>query len=603
MNNFYPNSQNQYSSRNNPQPISAIPQKKFGKKNLRIILALVIISIAIGVGFYVFLFNRFNPQLVSLKISGPEKIISTEEIEYNFNYQNNSKFPLNQAQLKVVYPQGSIIEDDYTKQASLERIYPLSNIAPHSINQGKIKFRLLGEKESSHPIKFELRYRPGKSEKTFVIKKESQIKIISVPIILTFDLPEQTVPAQNLSITAHYINNSDIDLKNLQIELSYPLGFTYNSAYPQPSSSNNLWIIKEVKAGQRGKIIINGSIDGQEGEIKNIYGKIELSDSANQLIKLTAASKTFKITLSPLSLQQTVNGEVSSIASLGNVLNFQVHYQNTSEEVLKNITIESHLSGTGFDFSTIQVESGFFDSAQQKIIWNSVSQPNLTSLNPGDEGTVSFSIKIKKTIPINNWSDKNLSVSCLTSINSENHPLSLQGTQIGSQVKTTIKLNSDLRIVAKGYYQDEIFSKSGPIPPKVNQSTTYTFHWYLFNSTNDLENIQVEAVLPSYMRWEHQVSPSNANIKYDSSRRRIIWQIDKIEPGVGFLKPPREVVFQLKLVPSITQVGSRVILLPRSCVKATDLFTDQNLENCANEIYSDLPDDPSIDFSEGTVQQ
>ena len=575
----------------------------FMKKHLKIILAVVIILISFAVGFYLFIFSRFSSNSVSLSINGPTNVISTEEIKYAFKYQNTSKFLLKDARLKVIYPKGSMIEDGQSTSTSLERVYPLPDIAPRSITQGKINFRLLGTKNSSHQIKFKLQYRPEKLKKIFFVQKKATLNIISVPIILTFDLPEQVVSGQNLQITAHYINNSDINLQNLKIKISYPLDFIFNSAYPQPTSSNNTWLIKYVKAGQKGKIIINGSVNGKNGEIKSIRGTIELADSANKNVEITKTSKAIQMTVPPLSLQQKINGEASStiIANLNSVLNFQIYYQNTSQEILKNITIKSKLSGIGFDFSSIQITKGFFDSAQKEIVWNSNSYPKLSVLNPGDNGMVNFSIKIKKYIPVNNWQDKNFNISCVTSIKSGNKPLPLQGMQIGSQIENNIKINSNLKIVAKGYYQDEVFSNNGSIPPRANQATTYTFHWYLFNSSDSLKNIQVEATLPSYLQWNNKVSPSNAHVIYDNSTRKIIWKIDKLEPGVGFLKPPREVVFQLTFIPSTTQIGSIVTLLPRTCVQADDLFTKQKLENCTSEIKSDLPDDPSINYADGQV--
>ena len=575
--------------------------KSLFKTHLKSIAALVIILISFVVGFYLFIFNRFNPKNVSLSISGPNHIISTEEIKYTFKYQNSSKSFLKDAQLKVIYPEGSIIEDGRTNSKSLTRVYPLPDIAPHSVNKGDITFRLLGTKNSSDKIKFELQYRPEKAKKTFSIQQEANLDIISVPVILTFDLPDQVVSGQDLQITAHYINNSNIDLRNLRIKLFYPLNFVFESAYPQPASSTSTWLIDNVKAGQKGKIIINGSVSGQKGEIKSIRGVIKLKDSANKIVDLTSASKTIHLTVPPLSLQQQINGESSYIANLGDTLNFQIHYQNTSQETLKNITIQSKLSGIGFDLSSIHVTNGFFDSIQGKIIWDTNSNHDLAVLNPGDDGIVSFSVQIKKHIPINNWQDRNFSVLCVTSIESGNKPLALQGTQIGSQIKSSIKINSDLRIVAKGYYQDETFPNSGPVPPRVNQATTYTFHWYLFNGANQLKNIQVETTLPPYLRWNNKVSPSNANVTYNGNSRKIIWKIDQLEPGIGFLKPPREVVFQLKLIPSISQVGSTITLLRRTCVSAHDSFTDQDLKGCASEIKSDLPDDPSVNYEKGRV--
>ncbi|MFH1222839.1 MAG: hypothetical protein V1647_00675, partial [Pseudomonadota bacterium] len=43
------------------------------------------------------------------------------------------------------------------------------------------------------------------------------------------------------------------------------------------------------------------------------------------------------------------------------------------------------------------------------------------------------------------------------------------------------KVSSKMELVQKGYYQDEVFGNSGPVPPRVGEPTTYTIMWYVKN--------------------------------------------------------------------------------------------------------------------------
>ena len=86
--------------------------------------------------------------------------------------------------------------------------------------------------------------------------------------------------------------------------------------------------------------------------------------------------------------------------------------------------------------------------------------------------------------------------------------------QVQDTAELTIKVNSKLGIDAKGYHEDTFLPNSGPIPPKVAQTTTYTIYWYVTNPSNDVENARVEAILPSNVEWLNKFKPSSSMSRY-----------------------------------------------------------------------------------------
>ena len=100
-------------------------------------------------------------------------------------------------------------------------------------------------------------------------------------------------------------------------------------------------------------------------------------------------------------------------------------------------------------------------------------------------------------------------------------------------------------VSVNGYYNDKQIGNSGPMPPTVGSSTTYTFHWSVTNIANDLEDISVESSLPSGIKWTGQIYPSDANITYSERTNQIVWNVGSVAAGSGIISPAKEVAFQV----------------------------------------------------------
>jgi len=167
------------------------------------------------------------------------------------------------------------------------------------------------------------------------------------------------------------------------------------------------------------------------------------------------------------------------------------------------------------------------------------------------------------------------------------------------------KVNSQVVLRAKGYYNETTanITNSGPIPPKVNQATTYTIHWQITNTSNDLENVRVTAILPEGIEWRNVYTTLNKDTKleYNERTKQIVWSMNKIPAATGFLIPAYELVFQIALRPSITQVGTSPVLIDESILEGKDTFTGEMLEVFSPAIATDLPDDLTISAKLGEV--
>lgn len=544
-------------------------------------------------------FVSFDKNRVVLKIYGPERIISGEEIAYIVQYKNNAKVVLEDAKLSLEFPEGTLFQD---QSADFVKTVLLGKILPQAEDQKEFKVQIMGLKDSQKKIIVRLNYQPANIKSSFENKVEFNSAIISVPLVLDFDLPEKIVNGQIVNLTLRYLNISEAIFSDLKLKLEYPIGFNFISSHPQPSEEKDTWFFSQIGAKEEGKIIISGSLTGQNDEIKSFNAQLGIARNET-FVPLVESLNSSQISLSPLNVSQSINNSENYIANPGDTLRYKIKYGNTTDAKIDNVVIISKLEGSILDFAGLQVEKGSFNSLTNTITWNAASLPQLEHLAPHSGGEVEFSIKIKDKLPINNFNDKNFTVINTIKIDSLDIPLSLMGTQISGEGKLITKLNSRLILNTRGYFKDDLIVNSGPIPPKVGQMTTYTLYWQIINTSNDLDNVRVEAYIPSYVHWINKFEPDNTEIKYEPSTGKIIWNIGRLPAATGMLLPVKYVAFQIGLVPSVIQVGNLVDLIGDSAVKGKDTFTNVDLIASAKPLKSDLPDDPTVDWENGRVNE
>ena len=168
----------------------------------------------------------------------------------------------------------------------------------------------------------------------------------------------------------------------------------------------------------------------------------------------------------------------------------------------------------------------------------------------------------------------------------------------------TTKINSKLAIIQKGYFENDVFENSGPIPPKVGEATTYTITWQIENYYNELKNVKVKTVLPNNVGLTGKVFPEeeSSSFAFDSQSREIVWQVGDLEMGTGILKQARSCVFQVSLTPTADQKGALAVLVNEVEISGEDQWTEQIINITAEAINTTLPDDETISEEQGIIR-
>jgi hypothetical protein len=248
----------------------------------------------------------------------------------------------------------------------------------------------------------------------------------------------------------------------------------------------------------------------------------------------------------------------------------------------------------------IFASNGFYSSAEDTIIWDKNSDSSFAEINPGESGQVGFSFA-----PLSLFSSSGLVADPYIQID-----ISITGKQALDNdaietVKDTeskkIKIASDTSFSSKVFYNSGPITNSGPIPPTAEKETTYTISWNLSNTVNNISGAKIVATLPNYVKFVGPTSPMSEDLKYDSFKREVTWNIGTIPKGTGITGASKEVYFQVSINPSLSQVGSSPTLVNEAVLTGVDDFANVGVRVTKSALNTVITGDASPAFGSDKV--
>ena len=583
-------------------------KKFFNKRNLPKTSAIIIVvGLLIITGAMLWGKSSFNRAQIDLSIKVPDNIASGEEVTITVNYTNNNRVALNDTHLRMNYPEGTFSSDG---KELFQEDRNLGTIGKKSQGEESFKVRFLGDKGNTKDITAQLEYAPenisSKFENSISIKAEINTVLIGIHI----DGSEKAVAGKDVSYAVEYENETEETIDNLRIKLEYPSDFNFKNADPSPKSQdeNDVWEVGSLQPGEKKTINVNGTLNGQEMENKTIRGYIGMVDGDN-FLEYSQSEFVTQISPAPIFLALSANGIGSDCKiDSGQELSYKISFKNNTDVALSELILKAQLNDNVFDVKSINLDGkGFFDSRTNTITWSGADVSALTLLEPSQSDEINFSIKTKKDLPIFNFNDKNFTASIIAEIQTLTVPAKFANTELDFTNELDCKINSKLGLNTKVYYNEPAqgIYNTGPIPPRVDNATTYTVHWQITNTSNDLDGVLVKAVLPQGINWtNYQINKLNKGlVSYDDRTKEVTWEIGRIPAGAGVIMSAYELIFQIGLTPSINQVGQLPVLINESTVEGRDTFTNNNLTVTSPAVNTSVPDDSRVGYGGGVVAQ
>lgn len=552
---------------------------------LKIVYGALLATAALAaVGFWFWQKNTFSTGNVKLEILAPDKVNMGEEVTYVVKWKNIGEIELENAELIFEYPEGSLpVEGE-----DIRITKPVDDINPGQEASFRFAARLFGRENEVKEAKASLSYTPRNLSASFHSETGATSIISFVPLNFEFDIPSRMEAGQQFDITLNYFSNSEYPLSDLRIQMDYPDGFSFKSAIPSPLGENE-WSIGVLNRTEGGRITVRGTLEGSVDQVKLFKATIG-SWKNGKFTVMKEVTKAVQITKPQLLISQTVNASLTYAASGGDVLHYEIFFKNPTDKILENLFLIVTLDGRAFDLNSIKLNGGRFQKGDNSIIWESKDAAKLRFLGRGEAGKVEFWINVKDEIE---------------TFSSQDKELVLKNRVLLSEVSAEfeVKLNTNLAIDQKGFFQDDVFGNQGVHPLVVGSRNTYTIIWQAKNRYADVRNSKVKAFLPAGVELTGKIFPADSTLTFDSSSREIVWEIGDIPSGTGFFAelPGPSVAFQIAFTPTSDHGGKVAELVGEARITGEDVFTDQVVSSADDPIDTTLPDDDSVTEQMGVV--
>lgn len=579
--------------------------KEENKKELRIpyekILLGTFIFFILAIVFTFFKFfggsNIISGNNIDILVSGPVSVSGGEEFSLNVEVKNNNNVDLQVVDLQVEFPDGTRNTDDLSKE--LKRYSEiLGSIDVGDSEERIIKAVLFGEENSQKEISFNVEYRVPGSNAVFNKQKTYSLLVNSSPVNIKVTGADEVNSNQQEEFEIEIVSNSLTRINDLVLKIDYPFGFNIVSSDPiSNEKNNNVFVLGDLEPGGKRIIKISTVIQGQGGEnriVKFTVGTPQDDDYTIIKVPFSIASKEIAVKESFIGLDFGLNGLLGDKISLknGSQVESIIAWKNNLSEKIFNMSVKLKISGLALDKNSVEVEGGFYDSYTNTIIFDKQYNENFSVIKPADSGLLKFNFSIHPQASKPQVSFSNSIIKIETTVTGSLIDGEATRSEVLFSSNKDIKVTSDINLLSRAFRTVGPFENTGPIPPKVDNKTTYTITWTVTNSFNNLKDVKVNSFLSSNVGWIGNMDPEDKRVDFNADTGEIIWNIGDMKMDTGDKNPAETVSFQVFVIPSASQIGKEVNLLEEAVVSGIDVFSDEKIINSKPVINTNIISDP-----------
>lgn len=580
---------------------------KRNKSILDKLLWFSVVFFVIAVGIAVISFQRgttISPEKIDIEISGPLTIAAGEELSLDAEIRNRNDVDLELVDLLVEYPDGTREVDDVTRELRRYR-EGLGTIAAGETRDVSFDAVLFGQEGEEKEISVGIEYRVPGSNAIFFTDEVYTIELSSAPVTINVNAPEQINSGQTVTFDLEFVANTQDTIEDVLLVAEYPFGFSYTSSSMDPVSGDNVWLLGDISPQSTERISVTGVMTGQQNEERVMRFSIGIADTDNTTqINTPLATHVAPLAIRDpfLGLDVAINGDLGReyVAQLGEDIRTDITWSNNTDERISGAEIVLKFDGDVIDTQSISSTDGFYNSLNRRIIWDATTNRELSDIIADSRGQVSGSFSIQPRAQMAGVYT-NPTVELEATMRGSDSTGNLTRSQLTTTVTKTVKVATDLILSARSLHFSGPITNSGPMPPQVGEETTYTITLSVSNAVNTARDVQVTAVLPSYVDWKEVISPNNANVSYNPVGGQVVWNVGSVEPGAGYNNAVEQVSFQVGLTPSGSQQGTEPVLLQDIRVSGRDAFTDTQVSDSVRNITTELTSDPQFSDGQGVV--
>ncbi|MSU54504.1 MAG: hypothetical protein EXS48_01520 [Candidatus Staskawiczbacteria bacterium] len=386
--------------------------------------------------------------------------------------------------------------------------------------------------------------------------------------------PDNAKMGEEIQYTIKYKNNGNFVLENPRLIFQLP-----ENSLTEDNKIRLTKNLKDIYPGDQDSIQFKVRLLGKEGDVKISHAWLSYTPKKLSARYESETSFTTKIDKVPIILDFNLPEK----ADEGKEFTYVINYLSNIDYPLENISIK------------VDAVSGFTIKSASPTSLNNIEWklPTLVKEKSGKIVIIgSFSANTPSSVAftahLGVWQDgifiiiKDISQDVAIANSLQDIPLIVNQKQ-----------NSHMTISQMAYYAgDSNFENSGPVPPQVGKSTSYTITWKITNDLNDVKVVKVSATLPQNVTLS-AVAPESQipNIFLDVASRQIVWTVGSLAPGAGLSSLAPSVSFQITLTPDVLMRGMPANLIGEATVTGKDAVTLNTISDIAFGRDTTLPDD------------
>ena len=560
------------------------------------IAAFLFFVVSAGIAGYVFFVggNSVSIEKITVDILGPKTVAGGDVVPLSLTITNRNSVAIENVVVEIDFPNGTRDASDVMK-AYPRYIENLGQLAPGASVTRSIKAVVFGGAGQALDLPISLYYGTSGSNSTFIKNSSYTFTISTTPLSVSVDSLTETVSGQPITFTLVVSSNATIPLENVVLTGTFPFGFQVTSS--SRPLGNSSFLLGTLAPGARTKIMLTGTLTGQDNEQRVFHFTVGTAKSAqDQELAVTYMTQDMAVTIAApfINTVLTLNGDTSpSVVLAPNApQNVSLSYTNMLSTSVTDAIVAVRVSGTAIDYDSIQTTNGFYNSTNHSIVFSKDTDPSLALLAPDASGIGTFTFR---TLPAD----------ALISTPTVVFTTSVSGTRIGqanvpgqvsaSATKTT-KVATSVVLTVSSLHSSGPLKNTGPIPPRVDQTTTYTIIWNVQNKGSGVAGGIVSAVLPNYVSYT-DVTAGAGTFSYNEASHTVSWNTGDLAQGAGV-----QGAFQVSLTPSISQRGSATSLTRGVSFSGYDRFAGIQVSASADSVTIETKGDPGYSMVNGAVQ-
>ncbi len=560
------------------------------------LFALLFFVATVGVATLVFFggVNFISSKNVDIEVVGPTTVAVGQMMELGISIKNGNNSDLELANFSIQFPSGSRDPLDSGKALSYSR-ESLGLIKAGSESARNVRTVLIGASGETKEFKLSLEYKVKGSNATFYKDKLYQVTMGEAPLSLSIESPSSVTSGDSFTTTLSVTLNSTEVLKNVMLRAEYPYGFSLSSAVPSAISENNVWSLGDLSPGTTKKIQLKGILIGENQDERTFRFYLGASEteglSPNFKTVILSSQETISIERPSIGLSVVFNGDNSQtyVTPAGRAISTTVRVKNNLPEKLINPQLEVRLAGTGLNKNSVTVyNGGVYSQSGSKINWNLSNSFGLTEFSPGEGGEAQFLFaSLPEALSTGSGSEMSLQFILSGTPTGSSKPISVTETR-------KVKIASQIVLSARAVRSIGPFENTGPIPPKVDQETTYTVLWSVVNTQTGLNSAKLTAKLGAKVSWVRDQGLPDEKVSYDEKTGVVTWNIGELESSSDVSSGTRNTSFQIKLKPSLSQVGTVPTLLGSIALSGVENIRGENVSVTAPALTTRISTDPAF---------